>query len=155
LALECVKSNKNEEIMVTNEKEILELIPSGITSPEEILHIIKSGKIKSNHIALIKSLINCNNTTIAFWLNIDIKIYRKYISSEIEISNEFQEHIVMLLSVIKHGINFWRSEKDFRLWLLKENFYLDWKKPSDYLNTISGICFIDTMLTNMEYGNNA
>jgi uncharacterized protein (DUF2384 family) len=141
--------------MITNENEILELLPSRINSSEEILNIIKSGKIKSNHIALIKSLIYCNNTIIAYWLDIDVKMYRKCISSETDISNGLQERLVMLLALIKHGIDYWGTETKLKAWLSQENFYLDGTKPLSLLNTFEGIMFIDNMLTGMEYGDNA
>lgn len=56
---------------------------------------------------------------------------------------------------MKHGIEVFNSSDEFSKWLETENYYLDKKKPIEYLNTISGIKFIDDLLTGMEYGDNA
>jgi uncharacterized protein (DUF2384 family) len=47
------------------------------------------------------------------------------------------------------------SAKEFDNWLHGENFYFDGKTPNVFLNTVTGIRFVDDSLTAMEYGDNA
>jgi uncharacterized protein (DUF2384 family) len=65
-----------------------------------------------------------------------------------------KEQVLLLLSLIKHGVEIFGSMKEFESWLNQENFYFDNKSPVSFLNTITGIKFIDDRLTAMQYGNN-
>ena len=58
----------------------------------------------------------------------------------------------LLTLFLKHGIEIFGSDKKLNLWLDKENFYLDKKKPKTFLKTNKGIQFLDDRLTNIEYG---
>lgn len=44
--------------------------------------------------------------------------------------------------------------EDFELWLSQKNYLLDNRAPEDFLETISGIKFIDNRLTAIEFGEN-
>jgi uncharacterized protein (DUF2384 family) len=55
---------------------------------------------------------------------------------------------------MKHGIHVFGTAAAFEEWLNKGNFYFDNKLPVSFLNTITGIKFIDDRLTAMEYGDN-
>jgi uncharacterized protein (DUF2384 family) len=65
-----------------------------------------------------------------------------------------KEQVLLLLSLIKHGVEVFGSVKEFDNWLNAENFYFDNKSPVTFLNTITGMKFIDDRLTAMEYGDN-
>jgi uncharacterized protein (DUF2384 family) len=56
--------------------------------------------------------------------------------------------------LIKHGIEVFGSVEEFHQWLNRKNFYLDNKTPNSYLNTVTGVKFVDDRLTAMEYGDN-
>jgi uncharacterized protein (DUF2384 family) len=59
-----------------------------------------------------------------------------------------------LISLYEHGIDVFDTKENFDEWLLSENKLLDNKAPKDFLNTVTGIKFIDTRLTAIEYGDN-
>ena len=61
---------------------------------------------------------------------------------------------MLLISLLEHGIDVFDTTENFDKWLLTENFYLDNNPPKDFLDTITGIKFIDDRLTAMEYGDN-
>jgi len=67
---------------------------------------------------------------------------------------DLQEHVIMLLSLMKHGISVFGDTDTFSRWLERPNFFFDEKSPCYYLDTISGIKLIDDRLTSMEYGDN-
>jgi len=138
-----------------SDKKFFEIIPSRAQSTEAFYFIVKTGEIKSGRISIIKKLAGFNDAFISQFLNVNVKTYRSYLSNQKRISKPLQEHVVMFLSLLKHGKEYFGDSEKFKAWLNTENFYLDWKQPSEYLDTINGIVVIDTMLTNMEQGNNA
>ncbi|MGI9545091.1 MAG: antitoxin Xre/MbcA/ParS toxin-binding domain-containing protein [Cyclobacteriaceae bacterium] len=137
-----------------NQAKILTLIPAKI-STNQVLNLVNSGNINSNILIILKSLTDFSDEVISSWLNMNVKTYRSYKSTQSEIKEDIQEHTVMLVALMKHGIEVFGSNDQFSHWLETNNFYLDQKKPIEYLNTISGIKFIDNQLTGMEYGDNA
>jgi uncharacterized protein (DUF2384 family) len=70
------------------------------------------------------------------------------------LKENLKEHIILLLSLIKHGTQVFGSKDGFDQWLTTGNFFLDSKTPVTFLNTVTGIRFIDERLTAMEYGDN-
>lgn len=62
--------------------------------------------------------------------------------------------MLLLLALIKYGTAVFGTVKEFDQWLNRSNFYFDNKSPNAYLNTITGIRFVDDRLTAMEYGDN-
>lgn len=139
--------------MITKEIKMLERIPARI-STNEVLNLINSGVINSKYLLFLKTLSEFNDETISSWLNINVKTYRTYKKTESYIKKDIQEHAVMLLALIKHGIEVFGTNENFNQWLKTENFYFNQKEPIEYLNTISGIKFIDDQLTGIEYGDN-
>ena len=137
-----------------NQAKILALIPAKI-STNQVLNLVNSGNINSNILIILKSLTDFSDEVISSWLNMNVKTYRSYKSTRSEIKEDIQEHTIMLVALMKHGIDVFGSNDQFSQWLEKENYYIDNKKPVEYLNTISGIKFIDNQLTGMEYGDNA
>ncbi|MFV0196773.1 MbcA/ParS/Xre antitoxin family protein [Empedobacter falsenii] len=54
----------------------------------------------------------------------------------------------------KHGLEVFNTKDDFEKWLTTPNVLLDKKAPMDFLDTVSGLKFIDNRLTAIEYGEN-
>jgi uncharacterized protein (DUF2384 family) len=59
-----------------------------------------------------------------------------------------------LISLYQHGETIFENRKKFDQWLNTPNFFLDQKKPKEFLETISGIKIIDDRLTALEFGDN-
>ncbi len=135
------------------EKVILEAVPSHI-SDGEILHFLYSTDINWQHVNAIKTLTDFNDDIISDWLNISVKTFREYKKPQSTFKENVKEQVLLLLSLIKHGVDIFGSMKEFENWLNQENFYFDNKSPVSFLNTITGIKFIDDRLTAMEYGDN-
>lgn len=121
----------------------------------EILNLIDSGSINSSYLQKLKSLSKVSDKIISNWLNINVKTFRAHKNSNLAIKEDIQEHIIILISLIKHGIDVFGDIENFNKWLETENFHFGGKAPTDYLNTISGIKFTDDRLVGMEYGDNA
>jgi len=134
--------------------KLIEEIPEKI-SEVEVLNILKTKKIGWDYITIIKEYTNLKDDLISGWLNISVKTFRNYKSNqEIVLKENTQEHLVMLISLFKHGIEILGSKDSFDNWLIVNNFYLDNDAPVNYLKTISGIKLIEDRLTAIEYGDN-
>jgi uncharacterized protein (DUF2384 family) len=136
------------------EKSLLSGIPSKVDT-NVTLGLIKAGKVGPKHLQAIKDLTTFNDERISDWLDISVKTYRSYKKPDHPvIKARIKEQAVMTLSLIKHGIEVFETKERFSDWLIKENFFFDKKAPIDYMNTNSGIKFIDDRLTALEYGDN-
>lgn len=140
--------------MVATQKKLLDKIPAQIRTTE-VLFLINSGLIDSRYLLLLKQLSPFSDEIISSWLHINVKTYRAYKSKVATLKEDIQEHIVLLLALMKHGIDVFGDKDRFGQWLASENFQLGKKKPLVYLKTISGIKYIDDHLTGIEYGDNA
>lgn len=104
----------------------------------------------------LKKLIGIKLSILARWLNITPRTFQNYLDKgTITLKDNLREHIIMVLSLYKHGKEVFGSVSDFETWLSAKNIFLDGKEPADFLDTISGIRFIDSRLTAIEYGDNA
>ena len=132
---------------------ILEAVPRHINDGE-MLHLLYTTDINWKHVNAIKTLTAFNDDILSDWLNISVKTFREYKKPRSTFKENVKEQVLLLLSVIKHGIEIFGSVKEFDNWLNRENFYFDNKSPVSFFNTITGIKFIDDRLTAMEYGDN-
>ena len=129
-------------------------IPNSVNE-SNVLYLINKVGIQSDYLLKLKDLTGFTDDTIASWLNINVKTFRTYKKSKVPLKPDLQEHLILLISLIKHGLDVFHDKQDFDKWLDTPNFQLDMDKPMSYLNTISGIRFIDQRLTGIEYGDNA
>ncbi len=135
------------------ESIILKSVP-GYINDGEILHLLYTKDINWKYVNAIKKLTDFNDDIISDWLNISVKTFREYKKPKSTFKENVKEQVLLILSLFKHGIDIFGSVKVFENWLNQENFYFDSKTPSSFLNTITGIKFIDDRLTAMEYGDN-
>lgn len=142
--------------MELKEKKILAKIPQRI-SHADVLSLIQHNEVTPHYIQAIKGLTNLSDDIISDLLNISVKTFRSYKQPEVKVKlkEDIQEHTVMLLALMKHGIDVFGDKEKFDRWLQTGNPFFGNKKPVQYLNTISGIRFTDDRLTGMEYGDNA
>jgi uncharacterized protein (DUF2384 family) len=139
--------------MTIAQTKLLKSIPSKVDT-NITLGMIKSGKVGPQHLQAIKDLTMFNDEKISDWLDISVKTYRSYKKPDSIIKARIKEHAVMALSLIKHGIEIFGTKEKFSNWLEKENFFFDKKAPIEFMDTHSGIKFIDDRLTGIEYGDN-
>ena len=140
--------------MTVAQTTLLKNIPSRVDT-NVTLGMIKTGKVGPQHLQALKDLTLFNDEKISDWLDISVKTFRSYKKPQSIIKPRIKEHAVMALSLIKHGIEVFGSQESFANWLEKENFFFDKKAPIEFMDTHSGIKFIDDRLTGIEYGDNA
>lgn len=137
-------------------EDVLEKIPPSVNT-EKTLHLIRSGQAGSTKVyfGLLKKLTNEEDKEISEWLDINVKTFRSYKNTSKLIKQSLIEHVVMLISLMKHGVAVFGDYTLFKEWLEKDHFHFDGKRPVDFIVSISGIKFVDDKLTAMEYGDNA
>jgi len=140
--------------MTILEANLLKGIPSRVDT-NMTLGMIKTDKVGPRHLQAIKDLTLFNDEKISDWLDISVKTFRLYKKPNSVIKPRIKEHAVMALSLIKHGIEVFGTKENFTTWLQKGNFFFDKKAPIEFMDTHSGIKFIDDRLTGIEYGDNA
>lgn len=135
------------------ETEVIDEVPAKIEE-NEILHHIYAKAITWKHIYTIKYLTTFNDEIIAAWLNISVRTFREYKKPKSIFKENTKEQVFLLLTLFKHGKSVFGSTQHFDQWLNTNNFFFDYKKPASFLNTVTGIKFVDARLTAMEYGDN-
>lgn len=128
-------------------------IPVGIND-SQMLQQLHDKSFTGLYLQVLKDATLFNDEEISHWLNINVKTFRAYKKPKQELNIGLREHVLSLLSLMKHGHKLFGTSQDFKLWLVAENFYLDGKAPVEFLQTITGIRFVDERLTAMEYGDN-
>ena len=126
----------------------------GHINDSEILSFLYTREVNWQHVKAIKTLTDFNDTIISDWLNVSVKTFREYKKPPTTFKENVKEQVLLLLALIKHGIAVFGSVNEFDQWLNRSNFYFDNKSPNAYLNTVTGIRFVDDRLTAMEYGDN-
>lgn len=140
--------------MRITEKEKLKTLPASVDN-SWVLNMVKSAPRTSVYFGIFKTLTRLDDEEIAAWLNISVKTFRSHKSEDKPTKPGLFEHVIMLISLWKHGMEVFGGSEQFKTWVKAKNFYFDNQSPEHYLNTISGIKLLDDRLTAMEYGHNA
>lgn len=137
-----------------NQKRIIEEIPSVKDFSSVYFYTITS-KLDTEYIEILDKIIGLNDSILSKWLNITPRTFRNYKNNHnLVLKENTKEHIILILSLYKHGFEVFGSIENFEIWLSTKNVMLDNSAPEDFLETISGIKFIDNRLTAMEFGEN-
>lgn len=136
------------------QKKIIEEIPL-VSEYSHLYFYTTQSDSDSEFIAILDSVIGLSDTVLSKWLNITPRTFRNYRNStNLILKENTKEHVILILSLYKHGIELFDTVENFESWLSKNNPVLDNRAPIEFLETISGIKFIDDRLTAMEFGEN-
>lgn len=133
---------------------ILEELPKQLAD-SEVLNYLQQKEIGWKHVNAIKQLTDYSDEVISEWLNINVKTLRTYKQPAVTFKGKVKENILLILSMVMHGIEVFGTKEKFEQWLNTENFFFDKKSPVSFLNTVTGIRFVNDRLTAIEYGDNA
>lgn len=134
-------------------REIINDVPNQI-SDREVLIYLNTHNIDWTYVDTIKKITDYNDEVISEWLNVSVRTFRSYKQPKNKFKENIREQVLLLLSLIKYGIQVFGTSKGFNEWLDSKNFYFDNKSPITFLNTVTGIRFVHNRLTAMEYGDN-
>lgn len=132
---------------------IITEVPSQI-SDNTVLTYLQTRSIDWEYVEALKRISEFNDTILSDWLNVSVKTFRSYKQHKNKLNPNLKEQVILLISLIKHGLSVFQNIGEFKNWLNTENFYFDNKSPITFLNTVSGIRFVNDRLTAIEYGDN-
>lgn len=121
----------------------------------EVMYWVKSKEVDWSYVNRLKEYSSMTDEVISGWLSISVRTLRNYKKPGSQFKGTIKEHLLLLLSLYRHGAAVFGSGKEFSEWLNEENFFFDKQAPGNFLDTNSGIRHIDNSLTGMEYGDNA
>ena len=139
--------------MVLAEKDIFKSIPIEL-DPSWVVNFLEKNKFNSGHVRVLRAKANTSDKILSSLLNLAPKTFVSYTKDISKTKVDTKEHILMLISLLRHGSEVFGSEEGFSHWLDSKNVFLDNRKPIEFLNTISGIRMIDDRLVAIEYGDN-
>lgn len=134
-------------------KKLIDELPD-VSDFTNIYHYVNHYTIDQSYIQILDELSGLKDDIISKWLNITTRTYRTYKTKNVSLKDNTKEHIVLLLSLYKHGLDVFNTKEEFEQWLTTPNYLLDSKAPMEFLDTISGLKFIDNRLTAIEFGEN-
>lgn len=120
----------------------------------KIFFFLKKNDINWKYFNYLKEISTFNDEVMSNWFNINAKTLRSYRKPESISKDNVKEHVVLLISLYNHGLAVFGTKENFDQWLNTENPFLDMQAPKDFLETVTGIKFIDDRLTAIEYGDN-
>jgi uncharacterized protein (DUF2384 family) len=138
---------------MSTQTTLLNKIPDRI-SDSEVLNLLHNANIDWMYIKTFKEYAELKDEVMSEWLNINVRTLRNYKKPENKFKDNIKEQLILLFSLFKHGKEVFGDMDAFREWLNSGNFYFDKKAPVSYLNTVTGIRFVDDRLTALEYGDN-
>ncbi|UZO79639.1 MbcA/ParS/Xre antitoxin family protein [Aquimarina sp. ERC-38] len=135
------------------EKKIFNTIP-GELDPSWVVSYLNTDQFTSGHVRVLRNKVKTSDKVLSSLLNLAPKTFVSYTKDISKIKIDTKEHILLLISLLKHGSEVFGSEENFSNWLDRKNVFLDNRKPISFLNTISGIRIINDRLIAIEYGDN-
>ena len=137
------------------EFRVMEAVPSYGSETAILEFLDKNDKeINWDYINAIRKATGYSDEAISRWLNISVRTLHTYRRPTKSFKENTKEQLVLLLGLFKHGISVFGSAMEFDKWLDNKNFFFDYKAPVSFLNTVTGISFVNDRLTAMEYGDN-
>jgi len=122
--------------------------------PAWVIGYLDDGEFDKQHVSALKKISGVNNNVLSEILGVTPKTFNSYSKDVSKIKIDTKEHILLLLSLMKKGSEVFDGQEEFNAWLRSPNVFFDNREPVAFLNTISGIKFIDSRLIAMEYGDN-
>ncbi len=125
-----------------------------IINDGEVLTYLQTNEIDSKHVIFLKKISGYTDDIISGWLDVSVKTLRSYKNTESQLKDNIKERVLLLISLMNHGIAVFGTNTKFDQWLNTGNYFFDGKTPVSFLNTITGMRFVDDRITAMEFGDN-
>lgn len=123
-------------------------------SDSDVITYIYTVTLGSRQMEKLKKMSSRKDDVLSHWFNVSVRTFRNYKTSSAVLKTDIKEKLILLLSLYKHGEEVFSSIEDFNAWLKEENFFFDGDTPDSYLDTVSGIRFVENRITAIEYGDN-
>jgi len=121
----------------------------------DVVYALLNKQVDSGYLMALKEETGISGEVLSGWLHVTPKTLRSYLIRKSSLSDTIGEQVLLLAALFKHGVLVFGSNKEFEIWLSRDNVLLDGLKPADMLGSVSGIRLIDNRLYGIEYGDNA
>lgn len=121
-----------------------------ISISDYYIPIIASEGVEPETAEVIARNLNLSQRQISEILHMSDRSYRNHIKQGQPFTGMEAEMIVNLLNMLQEGIQTFNHPGNFRTWLGLELEALNYKKPMDFLNTISGTKYITEFLKSIQ-----
>lgn len=119
-------------------------------SPVNRLQVIKGG-LSSKSLNDLLQISGSTRFDMAKNLDLTEPTLRKHLSTIKGLSTSLSEHVLFLLELYNKGIDTFGSIDNFKNWLPQHNIGID-AKPSDLLDSITGINIVINELNRIDHG---
>lgn len=119
-------------------------------SPVRKLNVIKGG-LSSKSLNDLLQISGSTRFDMAKNLDLTEPTLRKHLGASKELSTSLSEHVLFLLELYDKGIDTFGSVEEFKNWLPQHNIGID-AKPSDLLDSITGINIVMNELNRIDHG---
>lgn len=85
-------------------------------------------------------------------LQVSLKTLRNYKQHDQHLSAAMSEKVLSILALYKKGVSIFGSIGDFNKWMAAPAYGLGMQRPTELLDTMTGILLIGEELTRIEYG---
>ena len=119
-------------------------------SPVNRLQVIKVG-LSSKSLNDLLQISGSTRFDMAKNLDLTEPTLRKHLNNPKELSTSLSEHVLFLLELYNKGIDTFGSIDNFKNWLPQHNIGID-AKPSDLLDSITGINIVINELNRIDHG---
>src|SRR5690606_12278807 len=110
------------------QKKIMDEVTS-ISCCSKIYCYLCKSKFDYEYINILDRVIGLNDKILSDWLNISTRTYRNYKTKDnIILKDNIKEHIILILSLYKHGEDVFGSIANFEKWLTQKNVLLEDRK---------------------------
>lgn len=141
---------KEENETINEVHEMLAPYQTYFESPINRLSVIKGG-LSSSSIQDLLSISGFTRFDMAKNLDLTEPTLRKHLNTPKELSTSLSEHVLFLLELYDKGIDTFGSIDEFKNWLPQHNIGID-AKPSDLLDSITGINMVMNELNRIDHG---
>lgn len=140
-----------EKDVATNRAlSILSHYEAYLVSPATKLSAIKKG-LAPRAITDLLEITGATQTDVAHILDLTEPTLRKHIKAGKELNTGLSEHVLQLFELFDKGMDTFGSLEEFKHWLSHDNIGIN-AKPSELLDTITGIHIVMNELLRIDYG---
>lgn len=125
---------------------------AGYFTDSEVLDYMYRRDVDWRHVLTLSQLTGTSDILVSDWLNVNVKTLREYRKPGTQLKENIKEHVLLLLSLMKHGHRIFGSRDLFDRWLSTPNFFFDGRPPSALLHTVTGIRFVSDRVSAIEFG---
>jgi putative toxin-antitoxin system antitoxin component (TIGR02293 family) len=123
---------------------------------ETMMKVVEELKKPIKSSVIFKKLVSTTGLPVNFLaeqvFEVTPKTFTKYKTYNVKLTSLFFEHVIRFNTLYELGLEIFGTNEEFNSWLMENNIGLGNKRPSEFLNTSTGIELVYEELKRIEYG---